>query len=70
MVAVVLRQGRTLTPEEVRARAALVLPSFAVPRFVDFLDQLPMTPTGKVEKHKLRARGVSESAFDARRDHE
>ncbi|GAA1930886.1 ATP-dependent acyl-CoA ligase [Microbacterium aoyamense] len=67
MVAIVLRDGRTLSADDVRERVSQILPSFAVPRFIDFVGDLPMTPTGKVEKHKLRARGVPETAFDARR---
>ena len=27
---------------------------FMVPRFVEILPELPLTPTGKVEKYKLR----------------
>ncbi|MFT3797481.1 AMP-binding protein [Microbacterium sp.] len=70
MAAIVLREGRRLSAEEVRARAAELLPRFAVPRYVEFLDELPMTPTGKVEKHKLRARGVTDATSDARRTQE
>lgn len=68
MVAVVLKDGRTLSAEDVRGKTAELLPAFAVPRFVEFVSELPMTPTGKVEKHKLRARGVTDDTFDARRD--
>ncbi|MCG3753954.1 AMP-binding protein [Amycolatopsis sp. Poz14] len=66
MVAVVVKEGRTVSAEELRARVAEELPPFAVPRFVEFFGELPMTPTGKVEKHKLRARGVTDATFDAR----
>ncbi|UKA60455.1 AMP-binding protein [Arthrobacter sp. FW306-2-2C-D06B] len=68
MVAVILKEGRTLSAEELRAHCENYLPAFAIPRFVEFFDELPMTPTGKIEKHKLRARGVSQASFDARRD--
>ncbi|MCH1881385.1 AMP-binding protein [Agrococcus sp. ARC_14] len=67
MTAVVLKQGRSLSAEELREACGLQLPSFAVPRFVEFVDELPTTPTGKVEKHRLRARGVTDATFDARR---
>jgi crotonobetaine/carnitine-CoA ligase len=66
MVAVVLREGHTLTAAEVRTRTAELLPRFAVPRFVEFVTELPMTPTGKIEKHKLRARGVTNATSDLR----
>ncbi len=32
------------------------MPYFAVPRYVELVDDLPRTPTGKVEKHKLRSK--------------
>lgn len=70
MAAVILKQGRTLTHEELREHCEGLLPPFAVPRFIDFVEELPMTPTGKIEKHKLRTRGVSEDSFDARRARE
>lgn len=66
MAAVVSRQGHSLDPEQVRARCVDHLPRFAVPRYVEVFDQLPVTPTGKVEKHKLRARGVGIETSDAR----
>jgi carnitine-CoA ligase len=37
---------------------------FMVPRFVRLLDALPKTPTQKVEKHVLRAQGVTEDTWD------
>lgn len=39
------------------------LPHFMVPRYVRVVDELPKTPTQKVQKHLLRAEGVGE-AFD------
>jgi crotonobetaine/carnitine-CoA ligase len=32
------------------------VPYFAVPRYIRIVDDLPVTPTGKIEKYKLRAR--------------
>lgn len=66
MAAVVPRQGHSLGPEQIRARCADRLPRFAVPRYVEVFDQLPSTTTGKVEKYKLRARGVVPETSDAR----
>ncbi|HYH32464.1 MAG TPA: AMP-binding protein [Pseudonocardia sp.] len=56
-LAVVLAPGAGLTPEELTAYCAAKLPSFMVPRFVEFVGELPRTPTDKVAKHVLRARG-------------
>jgi crotonobetaine/carnitine-CoA ligase len=37
---------------------------FMVPRYVEFLDDLPKTPTGKIKKHELRRHGVGASTWD------
>jgi carnitine-CoA ligase len=59
MLAVVPAEGSTLAPEAVAEHADRVLPRFARPRYVDVLDELPKTPTEKVRKQQLRARGVT-----------
>ena len=41
------------------------LPRFAVPRFIEVVDELPKTPTERVSKDAVRARGVSDRAWDA-----
>lgn len=40
------------------------LPRFAVPRFVEIVDELPRTPTNRVQKAELRRRGVSPATWD------
>lgn len=57
MMAVVLAPGAELSAPELAAYCAAKLPSFMVPRYVEFLDRLPRTPTDKVAKRVLRARG-------------
>jgi crotonobetaine/carnitine-CoA ligase len=61
MAAVVTRDGARLDAEELTRFCIGNLPYFAVPRFVEFVPNLPRTPSGKVEKHKLRARGTAGS---------
>ena len=41
-----------------------MLAFFKVPRRIDVIDQLPTTPSGKVQKYKLRA--LLEDAGDVR----
>jgi crotonobetaine/carnitine-CoA ligase len=38
-----------------------------IPRYVRIIDELPKTPTAKVEKHVLRAEGVTEDTWDRER---
>jgi crotonobetaine/carnitine-CoA ligase len=40
------------------------LPYFAVPRYVDILDELPKTPNGKVLKREIRRQGITGSEWD------
>jgi crotonobetaine/carnitine-CoA ligase len=40
------------------------LPYYAIPRYVEYLDSLPRSATGKVQKHQLRGRGVSAGTLD------
>jgi fatty-acyl-CoA synthase len=50
---VVVRDGATLTEDEVREYVRENLASYKVPREVVFLDELPRNPTGKVLKRTL-----------------
>jgi acyl-CoA synthetase (AMP-forming)/AMP-acid ligase II len=52
---VVVRAGNTVTPGELMAFARKQLADFKVPRSVDFAGALPRTPSGKIQKHVLRA---------------
>jgi carnitine-CoA ligase len=64
MAAVVLQPDRALAPADLIAYCAPRLPYFAVPRYLEFMDELPMTENGKVQKYKLRERGVTAHTWD------
>ena len=53
---VVPRAGRRPTPEELIAFARERLAGYKLPRSVEFVDELPRTPSGKVLKRELRRR--------------
>ncbi|MGD6979078.1 MULTISPECIES: AMP-binding protein [Citricoccus] len=65
MVAVVPRDGRTVDPAGLVAHCSGALTSFAVPRYVRRVEALPMTPSQRVEKYRLRAEGVTEDTWDS-----
>ncbi|MER5748879.1 hypothetical protein [Streptomyces sp. NPDC002088] len=71
MVAVVVRPGGVLDPEELARHCASQLPEFAVPRYIETVPALPLTETGKVRKAVLRERGVTPRTWAraARRAH-
>jgi crotonobetaine/carnitine-CoA ligase len=64
MACVVAREGARLEPAGLVSFCAERLASFAVPRYVEFFESLPLTPSGKVEKYRLRERGVTASTWD------
>ena len=64
MAALVAREGETLLPMELASFCATRLPYFAIPRFIEIVAELPRTENGKVQKYKLRDRGVTQSAWD------
>ena len=57
---IALKEGAELEPEEIIDEAADELASFKIPRYVEFVDQFPYTPTEKIQKSKLRERERSE----------
>jgi crotonobetaine/carnitine-CoA ligase len=64
MVALVLRPGVALTPAELLDHCQPRLPYFAVPRYVELVAELPATENGKIQKFKLRERGVTSDTWD------
>jgi len=41
---------------------------FAIPRYVEVVDRLPLTENGKVAKEVLRRTGISASTWDRERE--
>ena len=64
MAVVTLVGGASLDPAEFIHFLADRLAHFMVPRFVRILDQLPMTPTNKVEKYVLKQTGITADTWD------
>src|SRR6202044_781560 len=54
----VIARSSDLSPEQLREWLVAKLPRFMVPRYLELCTDLPKTPSGKIEKHKLAARGV------------
>ena len=62
---IVLRPGEQMTEEEVRDYCRGQIAHYKVPRYVRFVDQMPMTVTGKVQKFVMRERMIDELKLDA-----
>ena len=63
-VCVVAADGQQIDPFELCKFIDQKAPYFFVPRYVDVLDELPMTPTNKIQKFKLRERGNTAQTWD------
>jgi carnitine-CoA ligase len=62
---IVCEQGQKLTPEELFDHCKAGLPYFAIPRYVEVRDSLPLTnATERVQKHVLRAEGITPTTWD------
>jgi crotonobetaine/carnitine-CoA ligase len=64
MVAVIVRPNERLTPEELLDFCAGRMAHYAVPRYVDFVEEIPKTGTQRVQYGVLRERGVTPTAWD------
>ena len=61
---IVLREGQLPSHEDICTFINENAPHYFVPRYMEFVDSLPYTPTNKVQKYKLREAGVSASCWD------
>jgi crotonobetaine/carnitine-CoA ligase len=66
MAFVVRREQSEVTEEEIFRFLVPRVPHYMVPRFVEFISELPRTPTEKIRKTELRDRGVSAATWDSR----
>ena len=67
MAALVARDGERIDPVELVGFCAQRMAYFAVPRYIDVVEALPATENGKIQKFKLRERGVGAATWDRER---
>jgi len=60
MAWVKLRPGLSATDEELRAFCKGKISSYKIPRYWKFVEDFPMTVTGKVKKYKMREQAIEE----------
>ena len=53
-----------MTEDELRAFCQGQIAHYKVPRYIRFVDELPMTVTGKVQKFIMRQRMIEEMKLD------
>jgi carnitine-CoA ligase len=64
IMVVCVAEGEAPDPAEFTQWMAERMPYFMVPRYIRFVDQLPKTPTERVQKVKLREQGITADTFD------
>ena len=62
-----LHNGESATPEEIRAFCQGQIAHYKIPRYVYFVEEFPMTVTGKIQKFMMRERVVKELNLVAQR---
>jgi len=59
-----LKSGRVVSPEQLMDWLQERMPGFMLPRYIEILDDMPMTPTEKVQKSTLLEVGLTPTAWD------
>jgi fatty-acyl-CoA synthase len=59
-----LHEGETATEEDIREFCRERIAHFKIPRYILFVDEFPMTITGKVQKYKMREQMISKLGLE------
>ena len=54
MACIILKEGYSLTAEEMKAFCLAHMARHKCPRYIDFVDSFPMNAAGKIQKYKMR----------------
>jgi crotonobetaine/carnitine-CoA ligase len=64
-VTAILKQSSTLTEAELFVWCIDQLPYFALPRYIEFRNELPRSPVARILKRQLRDEPIVPGGFDA-----
>jgi fatty-acyl-CoA synthase len=59
-----LKDGQTVSPEEIKAFCKGKIAHYKIPRYIKFVDSFPMTVTGKIQKYKMRDESIKELGLE------
>jgi fatty-acyl-CoA synthase len=59
-----LKTGTSSTPEEIRAFCEGKIARFKIPKYIKFVDEFPMTVSGKIQKYKMRDISIKELGLE------
>lgn len=54
MACIILKEGETMTEEEIKGYISENMARHKVPRYIDFVEKFPMNAAGKILKYKMR----------------
>jgi len=60
-----LAEGASATAEEIREFCRDKIAHFKIPRYILFVDEFPMTITGKVQKFKMREQTMADLGLES-----
>ncbi len=58
MACIILKEGETMTVEEMKQFVLDHMAKHKVPKYIDFVDHFPMNDAGKIQKYKMREEAV------------
>lgn len=58
MACIILKEGETMTADEMKAFVAKSMARHKVPKYIDFVDAFPMNAAGKILKYQMRADAI------------
>ncbi|MGB2692456.1 MAG: AMP-binding protein, partial [Thermodesulfobacteriota bacterium] len=67
MIVVVPKKGKTIDPIKLIKFLEPKMPYFMIPRFIRFEKSLPKTGTLRVQKNKLREKGITKDTWDMKK---
>ena len=59
-----LKQGASVTPDEIKEFCKGRIAHFKVPKYIKFVGDFPMTVTGKIQKYKMREESIKELGLE------
>ena len=59
MACIILKEGETMTVEELKAFVTAHMARHKVPRYVEFVSEFPMNAAGKILKYKMRENAIA-----------
>jgi fatty-acyl-CoA synthase len=64
MAWVKLKKDSALTPEQIKEFCKGKIAHYKIPRYVKFVDEFPMTISGKIQKYKMREISIKELSLE------